>query len=116
MRYHDAFKGIDGLTLMPEAPWARPTFWLYTVLLDRKRFPVNKAQVIAAMAQAGIQARPIWFPIHRQPMYRRSQAYRIEVADDLHRRGVSLPCSVGLTEQAQDRVIRELRRLAGRDS
>jgi perosamine synthetase len=114
LRYHDALKGIDGITLMPEAPWARPTFWLYTVLLDRRWFQATRAQVISALGRAGIQARPIWFPIHRQLMYRRNQAYRIEVADDLHRRGVSLPCSVGLSQQAQDRVVRELRRLAER--
>lgn len=114
LRYQEALKKIKGITPMPEAPWARSSFWLYSVLLDRRQFPVNKEQVIAAMQRSGIQARPIWYPIHRQPMYRRNQAYRIEVANDLHRCGISLPCSVGLSVEAQGRVVDELHRLGER--
>jgi perosamine synthetase len=113
-RYEAALRGMEGLTLMPEAPWAWSTFWLYTVLLNPNVFSVSKEDVIQSMGRCGVQVRPIWHPIHRQPVYHHAQAYRIEVADDLHRRGVSLPCSGSLSEEAQDKVVRELRRLAER--
>ena len=113
-RYETALSSFDGLTPMPEAPWARSTFWLYTILVNRSFFAASAREVVRILGQRGVQARPIWYPIHRQPMYRKAQAYRIEVADDLHRRGLSLPCSVGLSVEAQDRVVSELRRLAER--
>ena len=68
--------------------------------------------MIDKAATAGIQCRPLFYPIHRQPPYRdRCQAYRVEVADDLHARGLSLPCSVGITPDQRARVIGFLARL-----
>src|SRR5256885_12684842 len=45
---------------------------------------------------------PLWYPLHRQPVFAGRQAYRIEIADDLHARGVSLPVSVGITDAERD--------------
>jgi perosamine synthetase len=106
-RYRAAFDGIPGLSAPPEAPWARSTFWLYTVLVgeeaDGADGPTRQA-VQQVLGQAQIQARPLWAPIHEQRPYRECQAYRIEVTPRLYRRGLSLPCSVGLTEADQRRV------------
>ena len=58
---------------------------------------------------AGAQFRPLWFPLQRQPAFAACQAYRVEVADRLHARGVSLPCSVAITEEERETVITLLR-------
>jgi perosamine synthetase len=87
-----------------EAPWAFSTFWLYSVLLDPDRYGDIRGLIAAANAE-GIHIRPLWFPLHRQPVFSGRQAYRIEVADRLHGRGVSLPCSVGITPEEREQVI-----------
>jgi perosamine synthetase len=106
--YTAAFRSIDGVTPLAEQPWAESSFWMYSVLLDPPAFgPVH--DVIRAAAAAGVQLRPLWFPLQRQPAFAGCQAYRVEVADALHAHGVSLPCSVGITPAERETVIRLLR-------
>ena len=102
--YTEALSRLGGAEPLGEAAWAFSTFWMYSVLLDPARYG-DVRRVIAAANAEGIQLRPLWFPLHRQPAYAGCQAYRIEVADRLHARGVSLPCSVGITEEERERVI-----------
>jgi len=83
---------------------------MYSILLDPAIWGTAR-EVIDAAARAGIQCRPLFYPIHRQPPYRDCPAYRVEVADQLHARGLSLPCSVGITPAQRDRVIRFLTHL-----
>ena len=106
--YRDALSGVDGVTVFSEAPWARSTYWMTSVLLDERRAPDLRA-LLRELNAEGIQARPLWRPLHRQPVFAGSQAYRIEVADRLYARGLSLPCSVGITPEERDRVVAALR-------
>ncbi len=102
--YTAALAGHGGAEPLGEAPWAFSTFWMYSVLLDPSRYGDARA-LIAAANREGIQLRPLWYPLHRQPVFAGSQGYRIEVADRLHARGVSLPCSVGITPEERERVV-----------
>lgn len=106
--YTSALEAVAGITPFGEQPWAESSFWMYSVLLDPTVVgPVH--EVIRGGASAGIQVRPLWFPLQRQPAFADCQAYRVEVADALHARGVSLPCSVGITSDERESVIRLLR-------
>lgn len=108
-RYAEAFAGVPGITLPGEAPWAKSTFWLYTLLVEDSTDASARRAINDALTRAKIQARPLWAPIHEQRPYRDCQAYRIEVTHDLYRRGLSLPCSVGLSETDQRRVAAAVR-------
>jgi dTDP-4-amino-4,6-dideoxygalactose transaminase len=102
--YDAALAALGGAEPLGEAPWASSSFWMYSTLLDPTDYGAARALIARANA-AGIQLRPLWHPLHRQPAFAAHQAYRIEVADDLHARGVSLPCSVGITAEERERVI-----------
>ncbi|MBF0250964.1 MAG: LegC family aminotransferase [Alphaproteobacteria bacterium] len=102
-RYRHAFANRDGITAMPEAEWAESAFWLYTVLLDGDSRPV-----LRALERQNIQTRPLWQPIHLNTPYRGFEVLGGEVAEDLCRRCLSLPCSVNLTEAEQERVVSAL--------
>jgi dTDP-4-amino-4,6-dideoxygalactose transaminase len=65
-----------------------------------------------ALEAAGIQTRPLWQPLHRSPAHAGSPPAECPVADEWNRDALSLPCSVGLSEAAQDRVIGAIRSLA----
>ena len=102
--YSAALAHLGGATPLGEAPWASSSFWMYSTLLDPAIYG-DVPGLVRAAAKDGIQLRPLWYPLHRQPALAGCRAYRVEVADALHARGVSLPCSVGITPDERARVI-----------
>jgi perosamine synthetase len=104
-RYAEALADVPGITPMRQAPWADSVFWMYTVRVDAVRYGCDSRALLARLAAANIQSRPLWQPMHRSPAHRGSQPWRCEVADALYRDCLSLPCSVGLTNEQQRRVI-----------
>ena len=104
-RYAEAFAGVDGFELQPEAEWASSTFWLSTVLLDPERLGVNRHDVLAALAQRGIQSRPLWQPLHLSPAHASARITPCPVAESIAAQALSLPSSSGLTRDDQERVI-----------
>ena len=75
-----------------------------SVLLDPAAWGDRRALIARGQA-AGIELRPLWYPTHRQPAFRGCAHYRVEIADRLHARGVSLPCSSGISADERERVI-----------
>jgi perosamine synthetase len=105
--YEAALGGLPGVRPFHEAPWARSTYWMASVLLDEARCPDVRA-LIRDLNADGIQVRPLWRPLHLQPVLRDAQTYRLEVADRLYARGLSLPCSVGITPAEREAVVEAL--------
>mgnify|MGYP001068511701 CR=1 FL=1 len=105
-RYAEALAEAPGITLLSEAEWAFSIFWMYTVLVDEVQYGVDSRELMHQLGKAGVQARPLWQPLHRSPAHVGSQAYLCEIADWLNQRGISLPCSVGLSLESQEKVIK----------
>ena len=112
--YDEAFHGVSGITPMAEAPWASSAFWMYTILVDEGDFGMDSRRLLGLLDRSGIQARPLWQPLHLSRAHASSQAYRCDVAERLHRDALSLPCSVGLTPADQERVIDAVLRATAR--
>jgi len=102
--YTEALGRLDGVAPFTEASWAFSTYWMSSVLLDPAAWGDRRALIARGQA-AGIELRPLWYPTHRQPAFRGCPDYRVEVADRLHARGVSLPCSSGISADERERVI-----------
>jgi perosamine synthetase len=111
-RYGAAFSNLPGITAMREADWAESVFWMYTVLIDAHKFGMDSRTLMRKLESQGIQTRPLWHPVHSLTPYRHEYAYQVEAVDVLYRDALSLPCSVGLTEAQQSRVIDTLHELA----
>jgi perosamine synthetase len=112
-RYQAALGDVPGLTPMPEAAWSQSTFWMYTIQIDGNKFGANSRSLLRHLDAQRIQTRPLWEPMHQSTPHRNSQMLRGAVAESLFRDGLCLPCSVGLAEQDQDRVIQAIRSVAG---
>jgi perosamine synthetase len=82
--YREALGSSPLVATAPEMPWARSVFWLYSVLVKRKR-----DRVIERLAAEGVESRPVFYPVHRLPPYRGRRSY--PVAERLSRTGLSLP-------------------------
>ena len=104
-RYCEGLTDIAGITLPREEKWARSIYWLYTILVNRNQRGLTSRSLLRKFSEIGIQTRPLWYPLHHLKPFKDCYAYCIEVADDLHNRALSLPSSVGLEENCQQRVI-----------
>ncbi len=108
-RYILGLQDISGIQLMPEASWASSTYWLYTILIDESVARYNSREVLRKFQGVKIQTRPLWTPIHLNKAHKGSSLCGGEIAEWLWRQSLSLPCSVGLQVEDQDKVIRYLR-------
>ncbi len=86
--------------------------WLYTIKVDSAVYGWTNRDLLAMLADKGIETRPLWTPMHRLPMYGRSECLGGDNADDLWRNCLSLPSSCGLMEGQQETVIMAIRALA----
>jgi perosamine synthetase len=111
-RYETALGVLPGITTMKQAPWARSAFWLYTVLVDEAEFGMDSRALLHLFGQRKIQTRPLWQPLHMSGAQAGAQATDCSVAERLNRQALSLPCSVGLSLQDQERVIDTIREVA----
>ncbi|HEY7575490.1 MAG TPA: DegT/DnrJ/EryC1/StrS family aminotransferase, partial [Thermoanaerobaculia bacterium] len=104
-RYAEALSGVEGLTVLGEADWARATHWMSVVRVQEEAFGISSRELLRRLEQARIQTRPLWQPIHRSPAHRGAERIGGEIAERWNRDALTLPCSVGLTESDQARVI-----------
>jgi pyridoxal phosphate-dependent aminotransferase EpsN len=112
-RYRDAFADLPGISLMPQAPYGLHTNWLSCFLIDEEEFGCSRDELIRVLDAANIESRPVWKPMHLQPLYAGCGRYGGEVAEDLFHRGICLPSSSSLTEEDQLHVVNAVRRTAG---
>ena len=110
--YHEALGDVPGIEFMPEAPWGTHTRWLTTLTIDPEEFGADREGVRRALDAQGIEARPVWKPMHLQPLYAHSPIVGRGVADDLFARGLCLPSGSNLTEPDLERVVTVIRQIA----
>jgi pyridoxal phosphate-dependent aminotransferase EpsN len=110
--YREALGDIPGIEFMPEAPWGTHTRWLTTLTIDPEEFAADREDIRRALDAEGIEARPVWKPMHLQPLYAQSPIVGRGVADDLYARGLCLPSGSNLTETDLERVVTVIRRTA----
>lgn len=113
-RYKEALGDIPGVGFMPEAGYGQANRWLTVMTLDSTQTPTTPMQVIEALEAENIEARPVWKPMHLQPLFADNMYFtheeEISVSDRLFDRGVCLPSGSSLTVEEQQRVIQVVRR------
>lgn len=104
-RYIRELAKVPGLEPMREAEGVRSNFWMFTMLVDREAFGIDSRTLLKMLAGEKIQARPLWQPLHLSPAHKECQMLGGSVSERLYRNALSLPCSAGLTDTDQKRVI-----------
>lgn len=112
-RYRAAFSDLPGIAMMPQCSYGLHTNWLSCFLIDAPTFGRTRDQLIQELDEAGVESRPVWKPMHLQPLYTDCERYGGEVASDLHSRGICLPSSSSLTERDQFYVANVIRKAVG---
>jgi pyridoxal phosphate-dependent aminotransferase EpsN len=111
-RYRDAFADLPGITFMPQAPYGLHTNWLSCFLIDERELGISRDALIGRLDEANMEARPVWKPMHLQPLYAGCEVHGGAVAEDLFRRGICLPSSSSLSGEEQLHVINTVRAVA----
>ncbi|MDB4691628.1 DegT/DnrJ/EryC1/StrS family aminotransferase [Verrucomicrobia bacterium] len=104
-RYLRSFSDLEGIVAQPEASWGNHTRWLSCFTIDEQKFGVSQADIIRHLEVHNIESRPVWKPLHTQPLFEGYECVGGEVAEDLNKRGICFPSSSNLTEEDQQRVI-----------
>ena len=103
--YRDQLGDLPGVAFMPEAPGARSTFWLTCLTIDPASSEVDPEAVRLHLESLDIEARPVWKPMHLQPVFERYRVYGGEVSARLFRNGLCLPSGSSMGPEERERVI-----------
>ena len=98
-----------------DAEWAQPTPWLFSVLVDERRYGKSRDELTEALAADGIETRPFFIPLHTLPPFREASDRRCEslpVTEDLGARGLNLPTYTQLERKDVVAVAEAVRRSA----
>ena len=109
-RYVEVLRDLPGVDFMPEASYGRSNRWLTCLTIDPVRFGADRESVRLALEAENIEARPVWKPMHMQPVFAGSPMFGGAVSERLFQRGLCLPSGSSLTAEDQDRVTSIVRR------
>jgi perosamine synthetase len=98
MLYNELLQNQKGITTPVEKAYAKNCYWLYSVVIE-EGYGLNRDGLIAKLNEKGIEARPFFYPVHKMPPYKDFKHGDLSVTEELYRRGINLPSSVGLKPQ-----------------
>ncbi|MCK8604349.1 aminotransferase class I/II-fold pyridoxal phosphate-dependent enzyme [Syntrophobacteraceae bacterium DRH4] len=138
--YQHALSDSPGIEFMPEAAYGLCNKWLTVILITPEEFAADREQVRLALEDQNIESRPVWKPMHLQPVFeisneqgaksagqkrdgrgrrvaKRGEMHQARVvggrvAEDLFDRGLCLPSGTAMTDRDLDRVVLEIKNLA----
>jgi pyridoxal phosphate-dependent aminotransferase EpsN len=111
--YRRALGSVPGVEFMPEAEYGRSNAWLTCITIDPETAGVDREAIRVHLESRNIESRPVWKPMHLQPVYRACRVRGGTVSAGLFERGLCLPSGSDLTEDDRDRVLEALRSVPG---
>lgn len=111
--YRKLLSEIPGIGLQPVASWANPAPWLFCITVNEKKYGRTRDELMALLAQEGVETRPFFIALHRLPPFREQSRLREEslpVTDTLSAAGVNLPTYVGLTDSQIESIVALIKR------
>lgn len=114
--YKEALSDISGIEFMPEAPYGRSTRWLTTVLIRHEEFGATREDVRLVLEKHNIESRPVWKPMHLQPVFKDCLMRGGGVCEDFFYHGLCLPSGTVMGYDDLNRVIEVIRDIHKRRS
>ena len=103
--YSQMLGHLPGIEFMPEAPWGRHNRWLTVITIDSGHFGVDRETVRLALEAVNIESRPVWKPMHLQPVFSSYEYVGDDVAASFFRDGLCLPSGSNLSAADLERVV-----------
>ena len=103
--YKDVFSNIDAINLFSEASSDFfSNHWLSCITIDKKVTTRTNQELMAAFAEENIETRPLWKPMHLQPVFNDCQYYGETVSEELFTAGLCLPSGSNITNDDKNRI------------
>jgi len=109
--YRAVLNEVPGLAVQSDPSWGQSNAWLTTIMLDLELHPAAPRRIRESLAAQGIESRPIWKPMHQQPVFADSPRLLTGVADELFASGLCLPSGPSMTSEdvvEVSQIIREV--------
>lgn len=108
-RYAHNFAGVDAIAMMPVPAWADTTHWLSCLTIDPAKSAATPEAVRLKLDSMNVEARPLWKPMHLQPLFADAEHVGGEVSASLFERGLCLPSGPNLTDDQVDWIAAAVR-------
>lgn len=113
--YQELFKDIEGVTVFTEPNEDYySNHWLSAIVIDSKITGVSREDLRLALLDANIESRPLWKPMHLQPVFANSPYYGGKVAEELFENGLCLPSGSNLTDAERERIAAKVNAVFGK--
>ena len=96
--YQEAFHGEPGITFMPEASYGQTNRWLTCILVDPQVFGASREDIRVHLESCNIESRPVWKPLHLQPVFQHCRVVGGRIAEELFDKGLCLPSGSNLAD------------------
>ncbi|AFY54690.1 putative PLP-dependent enzyme possibly involved in cell wall biogenesis [Rivularia sp. PCC 7116] len=103
--YHKTLSRLPGIKFMPEASFGQSSRWLTCLKVDPAESGVDQEKIRTTLEQHNIESRPVWKPLHLQPLFKDCACVGGSVAEDLFEKGLCLPSGSSMTDDDLNRVI-----------
>jgi len=103
--YRKAFAGIPGVEILPETPYGKSNYWLTVILFEPKTLGCDREGIRLALEAENIEARPVWKPMHLQPVFAEWRIRGGSVSESLFEKGLCLPSGCDLTDMDLERIV-----------
>ena len=110
--YRQTLADLPGVEFMPEHPAGRSTRWLTCTTIDPASFGASRDELLRALEAENIESRPVWKPMHLQPVFSGCRVRGGTVSEDLFHRGLCLPSGSSLTQTDRQRIANVIRSAA----
>ena len=106
--YRELFEDVDGVTLFDGGSDEDDNCWLTSILVDPEITGWTKAELSEHLQQENIESRPLWKPMHLQPMFKNTEALGGKSSQQLFENGLTLPSGSVLTGEQVDFVCSQI--------
>jgi pyridoxal phosphate-dependent aminotransferase EpsN len=107
--YVRALGDLPGIAFMPEAPWGRHSRWLTCITIEPREFGADREVVRLALEAENIESRPLWKPMHLQPVFKDCDCIGGAVSEELFEKGLCLPSGTAMSETDLERIVATIR-------
>ena len=103
--YRRALGDLPGFAFMPEIEGGRSTFWLTCLTVDPDAFGASREDIRLHLESSNIEARPVWKPMHLQPVFADCRVVGGRVSECLFELGLCLPSGSAMSDDDRNRVV-----------
>jgi pyridoxal phosphate-dependent aminotransferase EpsN len=112
--YRQALDDLAGIDFMPEFPGSHATRWLTCITVDPEAFGADREEIRLALERENIESRPVWKPMHLQPVFSGCRVRGGGVSEGIFERGLCLPSGSNLSDEDRMRVVETIRSVGKR--